>query len=899
MSLTVGTRIGVHEVTGTLGAGGMGEVYRARDTRLDREVALKVLPTAFTSDPERLARFEREARVLASLNHPNIGGIHGLEESGETRALVLELVEGPTLAERIAQGAIPIDDALPIARQISDALEAAHQAAVIHRDLKPANIKVREDGTVKVLDFGLAKALDPVPDGDQSQSPTLTAAATEMGLVMGTAAYMSPEQARGKAVDKRADVWAFGAVLFEMLTGQRPFSGEDVSLTLAAVMTAEPAWDALPSAVPGRVRVALERCLEKDPRDRARDVGDVMLAMSGGFETESPGRLSRSAGTASRRVVLAGLGVAVLVGALVGGGAVSRLSPPPERRVTRLETTLGAETSIFVGSNVFDVAITPDGSRVISKVGPTAGGPLVVRSLDDLSATPLPAVDRAWAPFVSPGGDWIGFENQGASRIDRVPVLGGGAPVPVVELAGRFRGGSWGEDDDIVFATVPGGLWEVPAGGGEARPLLTPDPETRATYQWPQWLPGGTAVLFSMQDGSDLRSGQVAVLDLDTGQHSVLLPGTFPRYLSTGHLVYSGEGSELLAVGFDVDRLAVTTEPVPVVDGVLAKESGSASFAVSGNGTLVYVPTARGIRASGDLTPVLVNRQGVREAISGLEPHQYRTVHLSDDGLRLALERSDPTAGFRRDVWVHDMGRGVADRLTTGSGNEASPLFALDDRSVVYSARTDDGWGVFSTSDGIDLISLFSDEDVARVSPHGWTPDGGLLFTGAWPGRVWDVALWEPGQPPRLLFPEAEVTTRQASLSRDGRWLAYASPRSGPFEIYVTPFPALSGRTRVSSDGGVMPRWSRDGRELFYIRAEGARSTVMAAPVLPDGEFGTPQPLFDGPYSMPRGPEMTYDVTPDGRFIMLARDEAADERRVELVVVQNWFEELNRLAPLN
>ena len=466
MSLSPGSRLGVYKVSAKIGEGGMGEVWQARDTKLDRDVALKVLPEAFTSDPDRLARFEREAKVLASLNHPNIGSIYGLEEAEGVKALVLELVEGPTLADRIKQGPIPLDEALPIAKQIAEALEAAHEQGVIHRDLKPANIKVKDDGTVKVLDFGLAKALDPNPEGDPSQSPTLTAAATQMGVIMGTAAYMSPEQAKGKVADKRADVWAFGVVLFEMLTGRRMFEGDDVSELMAGVIKSDPDWDALPTELPPAVMTYLRRCLQKDPRERIRDIGDVCLAMSGAFDVPA----SPPVESPQPAVVVPQLQVwqrpvpallVVLATLAIGGLAVWALNPsPPTQRTSRVAISVPPSRPVVQSASFPDVAISPDGRRIVYQ----AGVGLDVRSLDQLESVALRGLEAAGNPFVSPDGAWVGFTS--GTQLQRVSSLGG-PPVTICTVPASLRGASWGPDDVIVFG-VNGvdGLWQVPMVGG-------------------------------------------------------------------------------------------------------------------------------------------------------------------------------------------------------------------------------------------------------------------------------------------------------------------------------------------------------------------------------------------------------------------------------------------------
>ena len=554
MPLRAGDRLGPYEITGELGAGGMGIVLRARDTKLDRDVALKVLPEAFTSDPDRLARFEREAKVLASLNHPNIGSIYGLEEAegGKFRALVLELVEGPTLADRIKQGPISLDDALPVAKQIAEALEAAHEQGIIHRDLKPANVKVKDDGTVKVLDFGLAKALDPNPEGDPSQSPTLTAAATQMGVIMGTAAYMSPEQATGKTVDKRADIWSFGAVLFEMLTGDRLFTGETVSHVLAGVLERHPDFDALPANTPSAIAKLLRRCLQKDRTRRLQDVGDVRLEIEETLTTPSTDVTAAVAPHPAswQRTVWVALATLV-VGSAVAGIVAWNLKPEAPAFLTRFAIPPPPLGVLVVHPTDADVAITPDGTRIVYRAR-LEGGPLqlFVRELNQLGATPLRGVGSGpRGPFTSPDGRWVGyFDAVGMKKVS----IQGGPPVTICDGPPCVppRGASWGPDDTIVFASSsPGGLWRVSGAGGEPEELTTPSQEEgEQDHLWPQILPGGEAVLFTIAR-SFIENSQIAVLSLDTGARKVLIEGgSHARYSPTDHLLY-GAGGALIFPG--------------------------------------------------------------------------------------------------------------------------------------------------------------------------------------------------------------------------------------------------------------------------------------------------------------------------------------------------------------
>ena len=601
MALTVGSRLGHYDVTALIGEGGMGQVWQATDTQLNRDVALKILPDAFAADPDRLARFQREAQILASLNHPNIAAIYGIEKSDDTQALVLELVEGPTLADRIAKGPIPLDEALPIAKQIAEALEAAHEAGVIHRDLKPANIKVRDDGTVKVLDFGLAKALDAGPSGDPDQSPTLTAAATQMGVIIGTPAYMAPEQASGKVVDKRADIWAFGVVLLEMLTGQRVFPGETVSETLAAVLMKEPVWDRSPADLSSKLSNLIRRCLQKDPRQRVRDIGDVRLAMEGAFETTVTAPPEPTA-TPTLRVwqrpiplAIAALGLVVLTG--LGVWSVTRPMDPLAESVRRFALDIGPALPLPVTTVRAIPALSPDGTQLVYTANLTGTPQLYLRALDDLEARPIAGTEFGYEPFFSPDGEWIGFFDAANRELKRVSLEGG----PPLTLSAAYppTGATWLADGTVIFSHDPeheltqgaaAALFRISDVGGIPEPLTTNDADTM--HLWPHALPGGRAVLFTVMRGLvDLAAASVEVLSLDTAErHVVVDSGYNARYVPTGHLLFVRQGA-LWGVPFDLDLLATTgPEEVVLQEIELNATYGSVALAVSDDGTLVYRP---------------------------------------------------------------------------------------------------------------------------------------------------------------------------------------------------------------------------------------------------------------------------------------------------------------------
>ena len=917
MSLTTGQRLGVYEVTAAIGAGGMGEVYRAHDTTLNRDVAIKVLPDAFADDPERLARFQREAEVLASLNHPNIAQIHGLEESDGVRALVLELVEGPTLADRIAQGAIPLDEALPIAKQIAEGLEAAHEAGVIHRDLKPANIKVTPDGVVKILDFGLAKALEPErSDEDAANSPTRLRtgyggagpdAATRAGVIMGTAAYMSPEQARGKQVDKRADIWAFGCVLYEMLTGQRAFPGADVSETLASVLAREPDWNTLPAATPQVVRKLLRRCLERDRANRLHDAGDARIEIVEVLTATVPDADGPPVPATTHRwwqqPVPALLGPVLLVA--VTGLAVWSLTRPTDvapAPVGRFSLMSPGSEAVRVSDTQQDVAVSPDGTTVVYVVGQgtieTAA--MMVRSLDRLTGQPLDATRAAFDlnPFMSPDNAWVGFYDFTARALRKVSIQGGPA-ITIAELDSNLRGASWAADDTVIFGSeAPSGLWRAPAGGGEPEVITTVDSAGgEFNHGWPDVLPGSRAVLFTILT-NDSDTTQIAVVDLATGEHRVLVPaGQAPRYAATGHLVYATAGT-LRAVGFDLDTLEVISNPVPVVDGVVTKSTGAANFDLSENGSLVYVPGGATAGSNVRRTLVWVDRHGNEQPLAA-EPRAYQYVRISPDGTRIALDARNE----ENDIWLWDDARQALTRLTFAEEGDEYPVWTSDGQRVAFSSTRAGSENLFwKAADGTGTVERLTEVPYAQV-PHAFTPDDShLVFRQDGSDTIRDLAVlsMDDERSSELLL-ATEFAEFNAELSPDGRWLAYQSNASGQVEVYVQPFPHVDqGRWQVSTTGGFQPLWGPDGRELFY-RVQGGGVSVVTVETESGFSFGASEVVFEGNYTFVSPiAGRTFDIAPDGqRFLMLKEavetDVIAAERHV--VVVQNWTEELKRLVP--
>ncbi len=886
-------RLSSYEVVGKIGAGGLGEVYRARDTRLGRDVALKILPDVFASDPERLGRFEREARLLASLNHNNIATIHGFEHANSSHFLVLELVEGEDLSKRLSRGPVPVDETLALARQIADALEAAHEQGIVHRDLKPGNIVVDPDGQVKVLDFGLAKAFDTDASNvnDLSQSPTIMTGATVQGVILGTAGYMSPEQARGKRVDKRADVWAFGCVLFELLSGRQTFSGETVSDTLASVLAREPEWDSLPQNTPAQVRRLLERCLTKDPKQRLRDIGEARIVIdrvlsgdAGDAPTETDAAeaappISRSKRPWVATAAFALLAVAAVVAYLTKSPEVPPVVrayvPPPENSPFELN-------SIHPGP----VAVSPDGSRLTYAARDKTGNVILwVRPLDQLQARPLTGTDGAGYPFWSPDGRSIGFFASGKLR--RVEA-GGGPPITLTD-ATVGKGGSWNEDDVIVFApSFNGPIHRVPAGGGESIPITEIDTERgQNSHRFPYFLPDGQHFLFfaraAAATGGNNTGSTVYVADLD---------GTTPRELfrcqsqviyAAGHLLFLRE-SALMARPFDPGRLEFTGDPFPIVDHITFLPAASRGiFDASDNGVLVYL--------AGATTPggqiEWVDRSG--KTISTLGKRAtYSGLRISRDGTKIAVEVTDPR-NASWDVWVFDVSRGIRTRFTFGPNSlNGGPVWSPDDSRLLY--RSDRGVkaNLYSKSfAGSATEQLVLDTEFPK-DPRDWSSDGTFIlyteYNSDTKGDIWVLPTEENAEPYAFLGTEfIEIHPR---FSPDANWIAYTSDESGRFEVYIAPFPGPGRKWQISTNGGLEPRWRADGRELYFQNLNNQISVVDLD--YEDGVLivGAETHLFE----FRGGGE--FDVAADGEKFLLVRED--DKITTPLTLVTNWIEDLNK-----
>jgi Tol biopolymer transport system component len=891
----IGTKLAHYEITSHLGTGGMGEVYQATDSKLGRSVAIKLLPQAFSNDQERSARFEREARVLASVNHPNIAAIYGVEESGARKFLVMELVTGETLAEKITNGAIPLEEALGIAMQIAEALEAAHGKGIIHRDLKPANVKVTPDGRVKVLDFGLAKAFDTQPSiANLSNSPTITMAATQQGIILGTAAYMSPEQAKGREVDHRSDIFAFGAVLYEMLTGRQAFKGEDVSDILSHVLRTDPDWKVLPAHTTPAIQRLLRLCLQKDLKKRRQTAADVRIDIEQAAaepETASAPVLQERG---RERWPWAVTAVLALVALALGVALWAPWRTEPLKPLVRLEVDLGADVALPADVGQDSVVVSPDGTRLVY-IASVGGAPsrLYTRRLDQSKATELPGTQGALRPFFSPDSQWVGFVI--GDKLNKIAVEGG-AVVPLTDVV-FIAGETWGEDGSILLGGILNiGLRLLPPAGGQAS-KLTDLGSGEIAHVVPQFLPGGKFALFAAYPQVvNVDTVTIEATSLSDGKRKVVARGgTSPRYLPSGHLVYVNK-STLFAIPFDPGKLETKGNAVPILDDVKFQPNTSAAdLSVSSNGTLVYRRGGGGA-ASGQWTLQWINAAGKRSPLIA-KAGVYGGPRLSPDAKRIAVQVSE---GGSSDVWVYDTQRDAMTKLTFGGGNSGNSIWTPDGRVVIFSKA---GGGIFWTpADGSGQPQLLI-EGKGILVPWSMSPDGKRLAffeVGKVDGWIYTAEVTQDGGALKAgkseRFFESKFRAIVPQFSPDGRWIAYVTDESGRDEVVVRAFPAPAsgqgGKWLVSTNGGTMVRWSRSS-ELLY--QEGDRIMAVSYTVN-GGSFVADKPRI----RIEKLGGTIWDVAPDGRIAVLTPGESPQAPAAEHTVVflQNFFDELRRKAPL-
>jgi serine/threonine protein kinase len=896
----IGKTLAHYEITSQLGKGGMGEVYRAKDKVLGRDVAIKVLPEEFAKDADRVARFQREAKLLASLNHPNIAAIHGLEEANGTHFLVLELIEGDTLADRLNRGAISVEESLKLALQIAEALEAAHEKGVIHRDLKPANIKVTPDGKLKVLDFGLAKAFaGEQAEMNLSNSPTLSDMATMQGVILGTAAYMSPEQARGKPVDKRTDVWAFGCVLYEMLTGKAAFQGEDVTEILAAVVKSGVNLELLPVNIHPRVREVLNRCLQKEQKKRYPEISEteyeieqVLADPSGVFAQPSLITKPRK----KLRIRLPWVAVIAILCLIVAGVAVWFLkpTPPPEpKQVVRFEYDI-PEGQQFTSVIVSLFSISPDGKQFAYST--TKG--IYLRSVDEFAAKIIPGSDEnTTEPLFSPDGKWIAYYSVADKKWKKIPASGG--PPQILCDADTPLNGSWGTSDTIVYSEQAKGIVRISANGGTPELLV----KSMGLYLVnPQLLPDGKTVFFGIWQGS--KDSQVAVQSPKLDKPKILFEGGNAHYLPTGHLVYAARNG-FYAVPFDLDKLEVSGDSVPLIESVFRLGGVyTPQFTVSDSGTLIYMPgTVGGTSAFNQFTLVWADRKGNEEPIAA-DPDDYLFPSISPDATKVALGIA---AAGNQDIWIYDLVHKNRTRLTFDEAVDRFPLWSPDGKRIFFMSVHDGKPGIYwKAANGTGTDELLVAGAGGTIYPRSWSNDGKTLIyveniTGT--NSDIDAISIEGDHAKKQLLHEKHMET-EPRISPDGRWMAYSCDESGQFQIYVRPYPEVnSGKWQVSTDGGVTPLWSPDGRELFY--RSGNEFMAIRVNTEPSFSFETPNLLFQGNYVIPGVVFLSnWDISPDGkRFLMIKPATAAGSettsmgpRKINIVI--NWFEELKQRVPV-
>jgi serine/threonine protein kinase/Tol biopolymer transport system component len=885
MAILPGRRLGPYEILSSVGAGGMGEVYRARDTRLDRIVAIKVLPTHLADRSESRERFEREARTIASLNHPHICTLHDIGQQDGIDYLVMEYVEGETLAHRLLKGPVPLDLILQYAIEIADALDKAHRKGVTHRDLKPGNIMLTKTGT-KLLDFGLAKLKQEVAPANMqlSQLPTANDPLTAQGTIVGTLQYMAPEQLEGKEVDARTDIFAFSTVVYEMATGKRAFEGKSQASLIAAILEREPpAMSSLQPMTPPALDRVVKKCLAKEPEKRwqaASDVCDELkwIVEGGSQITSAPTATGKGIRTSRRQGLALGVGALMLV--LIASLATWNLKPSPPQPVARTVITLPAGRVLSGFENGTAVAVSPDGTRLAYAA--TQGGiqRLYLRTMDSLEAQAIPDTEGGSSPFYSPDSQWLGF--FGGGKLKKVSVNGGAALTLSDSPFGS--GASWDAHGTIIVAGLGAGLRQVPDAGGTLQPL-TQLKNGDSNNRWPEVLPGGKAVLFV---GGSSALPMVSVQSMKLGERRDLIQGaTYPRYALSGHLVYARGGS-LMAAPFDLKRLEVTGAAVPVVDGVLESRTQAAQYSLSNTGLLVYV--SGGLRGA-QRRLVWVDRNGAEKPLAA-PANAYESPRLSPDGERLAVTTDGQ-------IWLYDLSRETLTRFTFEGNINSRPVWTPDGKRITFYSNKEGRLNIFwQLADGSGGLERLTTSENINI-PGSWSPDGQILaFHDADPttgNDIWMLRLSDRKAQPFLRTPFNEGNPR---FSSDGRWIAYTSDESGRNEVYVQPYPGPGGKWQVSKDGGTEPVWNRNGRELFY--RSGNKMMAVEITTQPNFALSNPRMLFEGLYALAPVPVSNYDVSPDGqRFLMLkpTEQEQAQAAPTQINVVMNWFEELKQKVP--
>jgi serine/threonine-protein kinase len=912
----IGKSLSHYRIVDKLGQGGMGEVFLAHDTSLDRKVALKLLPGAFAADPERLARFEREARLLAALNHPNIAAIHGLEQSEGRRFIVMELAQGETLAHRMSRAPLPADEALEICRQIAEGLEAAQERGIVHRDLKPSNVMVSAEGRVKILDFGLAKALETGPASDLSGTVTLEADATRQGVILGTAPYMSPEQARGKPLDTRTDIWSFGCVLYETLAGKQAFPGTTTTDVLAKILEREPDWSLLPGTVTENLRCLLRRCLQKDPHRRLRSIGDARIEL----EDTLAGRIPQvvAAQPATRRPILIAALAGLLLGILGAGLWIwSRAPAVVPAPVVRFSLDLPQGESFDPTWNPL-LMFSPDGeilayTPVVSGTRQTelmGGMNMMMLGGGDSSMSflrPLDRLESKWladAPMMaihafSPDGRYV-LVQDGMRQVIRKAGLSGGAPVQFTSVDMAFRG-DWAPDGYYYWTNgYFSPIVRTPVSGGKQEQVTVLDLDKQErSHRHAQMLPGGKAIIFTVSHGGidSFDDARIDVFTLDTKRRKTLLEGGFcPRYSRSGHIVYARGGS-LYAAPFDEQRLEVTGSPFKVVEGVfMSTNTGAAHFDISSAGALAYLA---GKPEGGERTLVWVDRHGKPTPLP-LAPRSYVFPRISPDGRQLAFE----IEGVNHDLYTYDPDRNVTTKITT-DGLSHAPVWTPDGKHIAFrswKAGTMTMWWMPSDRSGPEerLNTIGERQSVVSFSPDGRYISFNQMDTGITGNDIWILPMQGDRKPQP--FAKSRFSEGSARFSPDGRWVAYCTDEPGENEIYVEPWPGPGPRIQVSSEGGSDPIWSRNGKELFYRK--GDKMMVVAVTTQPTFSASKPRLLWEGHYSRgmssscgpPGTTEANYDVTSDGQRFLMIKDFDEDAVSTRIVVVLNFAEELKRLS---